>query len=113
MWPSGPAAIGTTSAIVSRQGSSLEWCSYGPTRTTGRSPAGMAAVRAYRSARASGSRSPRIATSLLIAAVAPEPQNSTTSSGPAPTLPAMIRRASSRRAPVCRPVAEASVWVLA
>ena len=41
MWPSASSRITTTSAIDSRQGSSLEWCSNGPVNTTGRSPAGM------------------------------------------------------------------------
>jgi hypothetical protein len=51
--------------------------------------------------------------SRLIAAVAPEPQKMILSSGPPPSAPWMIRRASSRRAVVCRPVKEASVCVLA
>ena len=41
-WPSGSSGITTTSAIDSRHGSSLEWCSKGPMKTTGRSPRGIA-----------------------------------------------------------------------
>ena len=37
MRPSASSRMVTTSAIDSRQGSSLLWCSYGPTNTTGRS----------------------------------------------------------------------------
>jgi len=70
-------------------------------------------LRAYFSSSASGMRRPRTPVSLLTAAVAPEPQKITTWSGPAPTLRRMISRASSRSAPVCAPVAEASVCVLA
>ena len=51
--------------------------------------------------------------SLSIAAVAPLPQKTTTSSSPAFTARPMIRRASSRRAVVRRPVEDASVCVLA
>ena len=101
MWPPSSSPITTTSATDSRHGSSLEWCSYGPTNTTGRT------------AGASGRRSPSRATSLLTAAVAPEPQNSTTSSAEAPTARWMVARACSRSRPVCDPVAEASVCVFA
>ena len=45
MWPSVSASMTTTSAIDSRQGSSLEWCSYGPTKTTGL-PRALDSVRA-------------------------------------------------------------------
>ena len=45
MWPSASSWIVTTSAIDSRQGSSLEWCSKGPMKTTGRSSAGITSVR--------------------------------------------------------------------
>ena len=45
MWPSASSRMVTTSAIDSRQGSSLEWCSNGPVNTTGRSPAGMRSDR--------------------------------------------------------------------
>ena len=48
-----------------------------------------------------------------MAPVAPEPQNTTTSSAEPFTAAWMIRRASSRNAVVCRPVAEASVCVFA
>jgi hypothetical protein len=41
--PSTSSGIVTRSAIDSRQGSSLLWCSYGPMKTTGRSPAGIEA----------------------------------------------------------------------
>jgi hypothetical protein len=37
MWPSASSGIVTTSAIDSRHGSSLLWCSKGPMNTTGRS----------------------------------------------------------------------------
>ena len=37
--------ISTTSAIVSIHGSSFEWCSYGPTSTTGRCARGIASLR--------------------------------------------------------------------
>ena len=37
MWPSASSRMVTTSAIDSRHGSSLEWCSKGPVKTTGRS----------------------------------------------------------------------------
>ena len=40
-WPSASSRITTTSAIDSRQGSSLEWCSNGPMNTTGRSVGGI------------------------------------------------------------------------
>jgi hypothetical protein len=43
MWPSASSRITTTSAIDSRQGSSLEWCSNGPVKTTGRSAGGIRA----------------------------------------------------------------------
>ena len=86
-----PRAIVTTSTADSRHGSSLEWCSYGPTNTTGRGPSLEVASRAV---------------SLSIAAVAPEPQNTTVSSSPPPTAWWMMRRASSRRAVVRRPVAD-------
>ena len=45
MWPSASSRIVTTSAIDSRHGSSLEWCSKGPMKTTGRSSGGMVSVR--------------------------------------------------------------------
>jgi hypothetical protein len=50
---------------------------------------------------------------VSIAPVEPDPQNRTTSSGPPPTAAWMTRRASSRRAVVWRPVADASVCVFA
>jgi hypothetical protein len=40
--PVGVLGDGTTSAMDSRHGSSLEWCSKGPMNTTGRSSAGCA-----------------------------------------------------------------------
>ena len=52
-------------------------------------------------------------TSLSIAPVEPEPQNTTTSSSPPLTARWITRRASSRSAVVCRPVADASVCVFA
>ena len=66
-------------------------------KTTGRSARGRARSRRR--------------TSLSIAPVAPEPQKTTTSSAEPFTAAWMIRRASSRSAVVCRPVAEASVCV--
>ena len=41
MWPSASSRITTTSAMDSRHGSSLEWCSNGPMNTTGRSLGGI------------------------------------------------------------------------
>ena len=43
--PSSSSGMTTTSAIVSRHEISLEWCSNGPTNTTGRSSGGMASRR--------------------------------------------------------------------
>ena len=51
--------------------------------------------------------------SLLIAAVAPEPQKMTQSSSDAPTASAMIFRASSRNRVVWSPVPDVSVCVFA
>ena len=80
----------TTSALDSRHGSSLEWCSYGPTKTT--------------AARRRPSRS-RSRTSLSIAPVVPEPQKMTTSSSPPLTarwmMPARVL-AQRRRLPAGR-----------
>ena len=45
MWPSMSCGMVTTSAIDSRQGISLEWCSNGPMKTTGRRSAGMCCIR--------------------------------------------------------------------
>ena len=45
MWPSRSSGIVTTSQMDSRHGSSLEWCSNGPMKTTGRSAAGISADR--------------------------------------------------------------------
>ena len=77
MWPSRSSRIVTTSAIDSRQGSSLLWCSYGPMKTTGRWSRGMRERRSQRSSRSAGIRSLRTSTSRLIAAVEPEPQKMT------------------------------------
>ncbi len=82
-------------------------------KTTGRSAAGMCDARLNRWSRSAGRRRLRISISLLIAPVAPEPQKITTSSDEPPTERWMIRRASSRKRVVCRPVVEVSVWVLA
>ncbi len=92
--------IRTTSAADSRQGSSLEWCSYGPTKTTGR-------------ACPEGTCSPRMRSSLSIAPVDPEPVKTTACSSPPPTASRTSCLASSRRRVVCRPVPDDSVWVLA
>ena len=43
MWPSASSGIVTTSAIDSRHGSSLLWCSNGPMNTTGRCSRGICA----------------------------------------------------------------------
>ena len=45
MCPSASSRMVTTSAIDSRQGSSLEWCSKGPMKTTGRSSGGITSLR--------------------------------------------------------------------
>ena len=45
MCPSRSSGITTTSAIDSRHGSSLLWCSNGPMKTTGRSSRGICASR--------------------------------------------------------------------
>ena len=58
-------------------------------------------------------RSPSIPTSLLMAAVAPEPTNMTTSSGPAFTARATTSRAFSRSSDMMRPVDETAVCVFA
>ena len=113
MWPSASSPMTTTSAMDSRHGSSLEWCSYGPTKTTGRSAAGIRPASPYRSSSPAGIRSSRMPISLLTAAVAPDPQKMTRSSAVPPTASRMIRRASSRSRVVARPVPELSVWVFA
>ena len=51
--------------------------------------------------------------SLSTPAVAPEPQKTTRSSGPAPTARAILALACSRSRVVRRPVVELSLWVLA
>ena len=84
MWPSASSAISTTVAIDSRHGSSLEWCSYGPTNTTGRSPIGMCSESAYRSSRTAGRRIPRIVMSRSMAPVEPEPAKITACSSEVP-----------------------------
>ena len=98
MRPSASSRMVTTSALDSRHGSSLEWCSYGPMNTTG----------AGRGSRSSSR------TSLSIAPVAPEPQKTTTSSSP-PLTGAVDDRGGRPRAGavVWRPVADASVCVFA
>ena len=100
-----PRRSATTSATDSRQGSSLEWCSYGPTNTTGRGPGARLAP--------AGSRSSSMPTSLSTAAVAPDPQKITRSWSVPPTAWWMTWRACSRSRVVWRPVPELSVWVLA
>ena len=105
MWPSASSGITTTSAIDSRQGSSLEWCSYGPMNTTGRSLGGIvvgqvvAVVELGRDAQAED------ADQLVDRAGARRSRrrSRTVSSSP-PTASRMIRRASSRSRVVCRPV---------
>lgn len=95
----------TRSASDSRQGSSLEWCSYGPTNTTGR--------RAGSAARGPPGTRPSTRTSRSTAPVTPVPQKTTTSPSPALTDRWIVRRACSRSAVVRRPVAVASVCVFA
>ena len=113
MWPSASCGIVTTSAIDSRHGSSLEWCSKGPMNTTGRSLAGTCCSSANRSSSADGMRSPSTPISLEIAPVLPDPAKITTVSSSPPTASWMIWRASSRSRVVCRPVPLDSVCVLA
>ena len=81
--------------------------------TTGRSSGGTFWESPYCRSSGSSMRSPSSPTSLLTAAVAPEPQKSTISSSPAETARATTSRAFSRRAVVMRPVDETAVWVLA
>jgi hypothetical protein len=100
----------TTSATDSRQGSSLEWCSYGPRKTTGRRAGGSGSPVRYRS---SAARSPSTPTSLLIAPVEPDPQKITTVSSSPPTAVRITSRASSRSRVVCSPVPLDSVCVFA
>ena len=113
MWPSASSWMVTTSAMDSRHGSSLLWCSNGPMNTTGRSAAGIASESPYRRSRSAGSRRFMIPTSLLIAPVEPEPQKMTQVSSSPLTASRMMRRASSRSRVVCRPVPLDSVCVFA
>jgi hypothetical protein len=113
MWPSASAGIGTTSAMDSRHGSSLEWCSYGPMKTTGRRSDGIRTLSWNSSSSTEGIRRPRTPISLSIAPVHPEPAKITTVSSSPPTASRMIPRASSRNRVVCRPVPLDSVWVFA
>ena len=101
-WPLASSPTATTSAADSRQGRRLEWCSNGPTSTSGRGP-GPAA-------RTPSSSRP---TSLATAAVAPDPQKITRSWSVPPTAWWITWRACSRSRVVWRPVPELSVWVLA
>ena len=73
MWPSASCGITTTSAIDSRHGISLEWCSKGPMNTTGRSCSGMCRSSECRSSSAEGMRSPSTPISLEIAPVRARP----------------------------------------
>ena len=68
-----------------------EWCSNGPMNTSGRSSSGMCERSEYRSSRSLGIRRFRISTSLLIAAVIPEPQKMTAWSAAPPTASRMMR----------------------
>ena len=112
--PSRSSWIVTTSAIDSRHGSSLLWCSYGPMKTTGRWSAGMCSRRFHRSARSAGRRSWSTSTRRLIAAVEPEPTKITAwRAGSPPTPSSTMRRASSRNRDVWSPVPDDSVWVFA
>ena len=70
MCPSASSGILTTSAIDSRQASSLEWCSKGPMNTTGRSVGGdVCRQLRTRSSRSAGMRRFRMPISLSIAPV--------------------------------------------
>ena len=114
MRPSASSWMVTTSAMDSRHGSSLEWCSYGPMNTTGRSAAGIWSRSPKRSSSSAGRRRPSTSTSLWMAPVDPDPAKMTTwSAGSAPTAAAMMARASSRKREVWRPVPDDSVCVLA
>jgi hypothetical protein len=104
-WPFRSSPTATTSAADSRQGSRFEWCSNGPTNTTGRAPAGLAGP--------AGRPSSSSPTSLATAAVAPDPANMTRSWSVPPTAWWITWRACSRSRVVWRPVPELSVWVLA
>ena len=108
MPPARSSPTATTSATDSRHGSSLEWCSYGPTRTTGRSRSGSGET-----ARSGRLGTPSSRVSLSTAAVDPDPQKTTRSSSVPPTARWITDRACSRSLVVRRPVAELSLWVLA
>ena len=95
MPPVESSPIRITVAPDSRHSSSLEWCSYGPTKTTASAPG----------------RS--IRTNLSIAPVEPDPVKMTTVSSSPPIARRMMSRASSRTRDVRRPVADASVCVFA
>ncbi|WVZ88794.1 hypothetical protein U9M48_035267 [Paspalum notatum var. saurae] len=82
--PSPPAPISTTSARLRRHDSRLEWCSYGPTKTTHRSSARICAAASSRPADAAGAATPITSCRRLMAAVVPAPQKSSASRGPAP-----------------------------
>ena len=82
-------------------------------KTTGRSSVGIRSVSPYRSSRSAGILRFKMSIILPIAPVAPDPQNSTTSSSVAPIESAMICRASSRNRVVCNPVPDVSVCVFA
>ena len=75
--PSRSSRIVTTSAIDSRHGSSLQWCSNGPMNTTGRCSGGIRERRSQRSSRSAGMRRLSTSTRRLTAAVDPEPQKMT------------------------------------
>ena len=113
MRPATSSAISTTSATDSSHGSSLEWCSYGPTKITGRLSLGMCDESANSRSSGSEMRKPSRPTSLFTAAVAPEPTKSTTSSLLAFTERCTTRRASSRSSVMIRPVDEIEVWLFA
>ena len=111
--PSASSRMVTTSAIDSRHGTSLEWCSYGPMNTTGRWSRGICSLSCQRSSSVEGMRRPSTPISLSIAPVHPEPAKITTVSSSPCTASRMMRRASSRSRVVCRPVPLLSVCVLA
>ncbi|BAF06051.1 Os01g0729700 [Oryza sativa Japonica Group] len=101
-WPSsGRSPISTTSARLSRHVSRLEWCSYGPTKTTHRSDGGRTSSATERSV--GGTAMPVTSWSRLMAAVQPVPQKSSTSSAPAPRLRFTYFAASDASLLVCKP----------
>ena len=114
MWPSRSSRIITTSAMDSRHGSSLLWCSYGPMNTTGRWSAGIRDAQVPAVVEVGRQAQVEHVDERLMAAVEPDPQKITAwRSGSPPTPSSTRRRASSRKRVVCSPVPDDSVWVFA